>query len=286
MIPSSLSTRTAFVVLGMHRSGTSSIAGSLVTFGASAPSTLMQPSPDNPLGFWESDRVMHLNDELLATRTSNWRDWGAFGKRALVGPTSDHFAGPAKALLETEFGEARAIVLKDPRICRIYPFWRDALLAADLRPVVVLPMRKPIDVARSLNLRNGLSVSLGLRLWLRHALDAEFSSRADLRQISTLDEYIAQWPVKFATLATISGFDLALSDTEKLEEAGRFWTRIPNAVASALDTKVPDLIDRAWAIFNQMSTEGDTETLRLRLDQIREEFETASDLCYDCTILP
>ena len=48
-------TRTAVLVLGMHRSGTSSVAGALIRLGGAAPLTLMPPhETQNPRGFWES----------------------------------------------------------------------------------------------------------------------------------------------------------------------------------------------------------------------------------------
>ena len=48
------STRTAVLVLGMHRSGTSSLAGALIRLGGAAPLNLMPPHETNPTGFWES----------------------------------------------------------------------------------------------------------------------------------------------------------------------------------------------------------------------------------------
>ena len=49
-------TRPAVVVLGMHRSGTSSVAGALVRLGGMAPLHLMPPQLDNERGFWGIDR--------------------------------------------------------------------------------------------------------------------------------------------------------------------------------------------------------------------------------------
>ena len=45
------STRTAVLILGMHRSGTSSLAGTLVRLGGAAPLNLVPPDPDNTRGF-------------------------------------------------------------------------------------------------------------------------------------------------------------------------------------------------------------------------------------------
>ncbi|MGH6682236.1 MAG: hypothetical protein ACREDL_25615, partial [Bradyrhizobium sp.] len=52
----------AIFVLGMHRSGTSSLAGTLVQLGGNAPRHLLSPQPNNERGFWESEVIVALND--------------------------------------------------------------------------------------------------------------------------------------------------------------------------------------------------------------------------------
>ena len=71
-------TRTALVILGMHRSGTSSVAGALSLLGAAAPKTLLEPAPDNPKGFWESREIVQFNDRVLQAGQSWWNDWRDF----------------------------------------------------------------------------------------------------------------------------------------------------------------------------------------------------------------
>ncbi len=93
--------KKAYVVLGMHRSGTSSVAGVLALLGAAAPKSLMGPAADNPKGFWESYAVSELNDRILATGDSNWADWRAFPQEL-----SDPFRGDGVRLLRSEFDGA------------------------------------------------------------------------------------------------------------------------------------------------------------------------------------
>jgi hypothetical protein len=56
-------------------------------------------------------------------------------------------------------------VWKDPRTATLLPFWRRALGGA---VAVVVIHRDPVDVARSLELRNGFSVPFGMALWERY----------------------------------------------------------------------------------------------------------------------
>lgn len=270
MSSSSSPRRIAYVVLGMHRSGTSSIAGSLVALGATPPMTLMRPMPDNPLGFWESDRVMHLNDDILAAAGSDWKDSRPVDWQQLDGAQGEAFFLKAKAALQSEFGSADVVVLKDPRICRIYPLWRRTLRAAGFEPVVILPVRHPDKVASSLNARNGLEREQGWSLWLRHVLDAERFSRDDLRMIATFDDFSTGWRDRFAALAAISGVDLAVSDAHALAQATPFWARdVPSHSMVPDDARLPFPVNQAWATFQAMSNHGDTASLRMDLDQIR-----------------
>lgn len=145
--------KIALVVLGMHRSGTSSVAGALSMLGAAAPRTLMAPGEDNPRGFWESLVLMEVNDRLLAAGGSNWRDWRPFYPDA---SSLEAFSAGAKERLQEEFHGQSPIVLKDPRICRFLPAWRDVLTAADYRTFVISPIRDPRETAASLTARNSM----------------------------------------------------------------------------------------------------------------------------------
>ena len=65
--------RQAVLILGMHRSGTSAIAGVSHLLGAAAPATMMEPAADNPTGFWESETIAGLTKRywmLAAARGS------------------------------------------------------------------------------------------------------------------------------------------------------------------------------------------------------------------------
>jgi hypothetical protein len=68
-------------------------------------------------------------------------------------------------------------VIKDPRICRLVPFWRAILREFGANVRVVIPVRNPMEVAASLARRNNFSMAQGLLIWLRHVLDAERETR-------------------------------------------------------------------------------------------------------------
>jgi hypothetical protein len=65
---------TAAIVLGMHRSGTSALAGMLHHLGVELGDRLMQASPDNPRGYWEHRDIVAVNHKLMAELGCSWDD--------------------------------------------------------------------------------------------------------------------------------------------------------------------------------------------------------------------
>lgn len=267
--------KTALVVLGMHRSGTSSVAGALTLLGAAPPRTLMAPAADNPRGFWESDVVMAINDTLLAEGGATWSDW-----RPLSGPRRANPPDPRIiAVLESEFGEAETIVLKDPRMCRLFPAWRTALDAAGYRSLVVTPLRTPSEVAASLQARNPLSRDQGLRLWLRHVLDAEAGSRGLPRHFLHWSGFMADWRREIRLLNDRLGTTLTPAAEDDGAEIDAFLT--PDLHRQRAEAPTPHLVARTWATLGELARHGEHPDLHARLDTLRQNFDQASDLFAD-----
>ena len=122
--------KIALVVLGMHRSGTSAMAGLLARNGAALPDNLMAPGADNPTGFWESADVAELNDKILAERDSRWDDVFSGVSPPLTELRDPDLINQARALIDSHFANAQLIVLKDPRVSVLGKFWHAALEAA------------------------------------------------------------------------------------------------------------------------------------------------------------
>jgi hypothetical protein len=201
-----MSKKMALVVLGMHRSGTSSVAGALAMLGAQPPKTLLAPSDDNPKGFWESWEIIQLNDRILQAGESWWNDWRRFDQAKISDAHRLAFQADIRSTLMAEFGEADTIVVKDPRCCRLWSFWEPALQDAGYEPLYVLPIRSPIEVARSLNARNGFNITEGLILWLRHVLEAERATRGRPRVISPWTTFMADWRGEIVRIEAILGW--------------------------------------------------------------------------------
>jgi hypothetical protein len=152
----------AVCIAGMHRTGTSMVARLLNRCGVHlGPARELVPAgPDNPEGFWENVHFVGLNDMVLAVLGGTWdappdfpRGWE--GHREL-----EELRAAARALL-ARFERRPLWGWKDPRNSLTLPFWRQ--LRPGLR--VVVCVRNPLEVARSLERRDGLPIAAGLELW-------------------------------------------------------------------------------------------------------------------------
>src|SRR2546430_7862103 len=63
-----------FLVMGMHRSGTSAVTRVLNLLGLRLPRDLLSPAKSNELGFWEGREVVALNDNILLGLNRDWAD--------------------------------------------------------------------------------------------------------------------------------------------------------------------------------------------------------------------
>ena len=189
------------VVVGMHRSGTSAVAGTLGILGAQLPKDLLGSNDFNPKGHFESLAVIALNDRLLEELGSCWYDIREIGPT--IGWTSwDQSRARFADVLQASFdcNPSAPFVLKDPRICRLLPLILASLRDLGATPYLVLCVRNPLEVAQSLEKRDGISLRHGLTLWLRYMLDAEFYSRGHPRVFIGFSEFLQDWRSAIKTI--------------------------------------------------------------------------------------
>ena len=105
--------RTAILVLGMHRSGTSALTGTLILLGARQPATLMEPLEANPRGYWESRPFCDFHDHLLQAGGTCWDQWTRFQLDRIGVDTTARLREEFVHLLSHEFGDAPLFVVKE-----------------------------------------------------------------------------------------------------------------------------------------------------------------------------
>lgn len=185
--------RTALMVLGMHRSGTSALAGTLGLAGAALPARLMPATEANARGFFESQRFFELHEELLAELGTSWHDVSPPPPGFMASPQAEAWVARLADAVEEEFGDASLFVLKDPRICRFVPLWERVLARVNARPAYFLVLRNPLDVAASLQHQHHIKEGVGLLMWLDHVLRSERDSRGQRRVVISYESLLNDW---------------------------------------------------------------------------------------------
>ncbi len=143
-------------VLGMHRSGTSCLAGALEQAGVFLGEVFTQ-NPFNARGNRESARVMTLHEGLLADNGHAWDAPPAPGEALRWSPARRAERDGVIA----RYADGPTWGFKDPRTLLALPGWREALPGLE----TVGTFRHPLAVAGSLAHRNGLSRERALALW-------------------------------------------------------------------------------------------------------------------------
>jgi hypothetical protein len=191
--PSRTLDRQAVLVLGMHRSGTSAIAGTICALGATPPNRMLPASTDNPLGYWEPVSVVVANDRTLLDAGSAWWDY-RFDCSTLDAVARHRAVTFMMMSMKAEFdNESRLVLLKDPRMCLLLDLWLPTLKALNISPAVVLVTRHPNDVIASLEKRDGLPAAYSTALWLRYNLSVEQATRGYRRCVLSYEDLLRDW---------------------------------------------------------------------------------------------
>jgi GT2 family glycosyltransferase len=160
----------------MHRSGTSATTGILSFFDAFLGDELIPPNEENPKGFFENRKILELNKAILEQQQSDWDDY-QFNFDTLARNDIKRWVDQAKEILVKEFKYVNSFIMKDPRLCLLFPIWEAALTALNVEIKVITPHRSPLEVAHSLKHRNGFSIEKSILLWANYTFYLEKFSR-------------------------------------------------------------------------------------------------------------
>src|SRR4051812_2057002 len=138
--------RLCILVVGMHRSGTSAVTRVINLLGASIARDLTPPQANNnERGFWESESIIRIHDELLIALGAAWDYPFQLPNNWL----QSSFVQEAKRKLAEriidDFADSRTLVVKDPRMARLLPLWLELLGELKIEPLLVVPFRNPLE---------------------------------------------------------------------------------------------------------------------------------------------
>ena len=143
-------------IVGMHRSGTSCLAGSLEEAGLHL-GDVFRVGRHNLKGNRENGRIMALQEDVLVHSGGSWNrppqqaSWSAAHRE-----NRDNII--------SSYGDASIWGFKDPRTLLLIDFWREVLPDA----TIVATLRHPHCVATSLQKRGGGMIDEWLDLWAHY----------------------------------------------------------------------------------------------------------------------
>jgi hypothetical protein len=266
--------RTVVFVLGMHRSGTSALAGVLNALGCDLPRTTMPENEANKRGFFESLTFANFHDRLLSSADSQWDEWQTISTKWYESNEFEKFKSEAKQKFIHEFGEDNLVVFKDPRICRLLPFWNSVIKELGIRPTYLLTVRNPEEVASSLNKRDGITPEIGHLIWLRHHLEGEAHSRGALRCFTNYNELLSDWFNVASKANTLLHLQLRLNDPDSTQKVRSFLSSdLRTFTAKDLEGVLSPMVSSAFEIFNRWAKVGEDADDYVALDGILDELE-------------
>jgi GT2 family glycosyltransferase len=139
-----------------------------------------------------------ISEEILARFGGSWSKPPALPEGWAEGDDLSDLRARAAEVVLRDFGSRRIWGWNDPRASLTLPFWRRLL--PNLRPIVSL--RNPLDVARSLEHRHGLSFDDSSRLWLTYVTAALTNSSDCSRHVVWYEDVAAQPRQELARCAT------------------------------------------------------------------------------------
>lgn len=144
-----------FVILGMHRSATSLTAKAFaneIDMGSG-----YRPISDQPCGNWEDLDFYAMNVKILKKARGNWHKPPS---RESIIRAGAKLSDEIKALVESKNKKGVLWGWKDPRTSLTIEVYLPYLI----NPHYICNFRDPVEVAKSLQKRNGFSLGKGFKL--------------------------------------------------------------------------------------------------------------------------
>lgn len=269
----------AVLVLGMHRAGTSLITRSLECLGIDLGPHLMPPADGNSLGYFEDTRVVALNERILAAAGKRWTDISALPSGFLQEGVSQNEKAEAHAVVASFAG--RAFAIKDPRLSITAPFWMDILQAAERKTRVLICLRHPGEVARSLNHRDLTPIEKGVLIWFYYMISA-LTASADKGFLVVAYENMVHDPVHEISRVR-EWLDLPES-AAVLERASEFADHfVSRSLRHQVDRSLsgaPVSVSRLYSLLEQAAgaAQPDRRTLEAQVSDLKAWFDDLAGL--------
>ncbi len=274
--------KKAVVIIGMHRSGTSAIAGLVSHFGFDTGKDILPPAADNIKGFYENSSILAFNDQLLRRLGARWHSTYLIAlhwfKSGIFHDESVNLAN----ILREQFNENQRILIKDPRICVLLPVYHEAFRLLCIQPEFIIAVRNPGAVASSLARRNGFSYGKTHLLWMDHMIRSEYYTRDHNRLLVVYEKMLCEPDRTCKELFALLEPGIALPD-EVQSKVAAFVDKNLNHAGIADHTYPGTLPETEKMLFDLMNDLHLTNTGKSdfeSLNKIRIEFNNMLELYF------
>jgi GT2 family glycosyltransferase len=238
-------------ILGMHRSGTSMTANLLAKCGVSFgfPGELLNANASNTLGYFEHERITYeVNEALLSHFGGSWKNPPKLPSGWETSPELKPFRDRTLSII-SELESQSHWGWKDPRTSLLLPFWQ--ALLPEMRYIICL--RNPIDVAKSLESREGMSFSDNSILWLRYVNDAINNTADKPRLIIFYEDFFKETRTTVQRLVEFAKKEETFSDSTISRLCDTIFTKLRHHQSSPKELSENIEIDnRSKLLFEQL----------------------------------
>jgi hypothetical protein len=254
----------AICILGMHRSGTSTVTRVVNCMGASLgeKNDLLPAADQNPEGFWEREDIIKLHDKMLFRFNRRW-------DTVVPLPDSWHRSKRMQPLREElveiikiNFSEHELWAWKDPRSTILFPVWRDILDELGIELSAVYVIRNPLDVARSLKKRNGFSYRKSFNIWFNYNIAAMRETVGIPTACISYDKLLNNWELELKRCANKIGIRWPKDDSVFVQEVNSFIRPDLRHSASNINelrrSGAPDYVVELYALLLCILEDGKT----------------------------
>jgi glycosyltransferase involved in cell wall biosynthesis len=249
-----------YVVLGVHRGGTSVVSRALGALGVDLGDNLMPGVPgNNDTGFWEDLDVVALDEQILNALDERWGGLRIFDRSMMDAGVYRDLVARACRLLESKMKGGAPFGFKDPRFSRLMFLWTEVFEKVGVEPRYAIALRDPLSVAKSLEKRNNFMPEQSYALWLTHMAGALHWTAGQRRVVIDYDHLLADPARELGRLG--KALDMKSPDpTEVAEFASAFLARGLqhhkfDAAAVKADRRVPPLLVQLYETFRKLAVD-------------------------------
>lgn len=268
--------KTALIVLNMGGNVAAAFSDFLVHLGGDAAAS--RSDPDAPISLGQ------LNRAVLESAGNSLDEWTAFNQQWLSSPKAAEFHEEALKIVEAEFDGSFLMVIDDPALIRLLPFWNLVFERANIVPRYVFALEDAATLAARLGAEQLGEARNAHLVWLRAMLEAEYHSRDRLRAFVD-PRLLATRPIA-TTKALAASLKLTFPrDVQSLVNRGGNSLRSLRSLHDQPATtdapqgesaELTDWVKVAQLTLSAWSDKGESIDARDVLDAVREAFDDAA----------